>query len=60
MKATHIIKINGKFYYAGEEIPEQTGNAGDCDNVAVAEAPRRRGRPPKVGVENERAINTEA
>lgn len=60
MKATHVIKINGKFYYAGEEIPVFDEEAGDCDNVAVVDVPKRRGRPPKAGVENEHTGNTEA
>lgn len=55
MKFDHVVKYNGKYYRAGEEVPiemEQTTSSA-VEQAEVAEvqetvsAPRRRGRRPR-------------
>ena len=55
MKFDHVVKYNGKYYRAGEEVPiemEQTTSsaveqAEAAEVQETASVPRRRGRRPK-------------
>lgn len=52
MKATHTIKVNGVYYRAGEEIPENKRKSEPEKEMEsqVTEPERKKiGRPPKSG-----------
>lgn len=52
MKAKHTIKVNGVFYRAGEEIPENKKNIDseeETENQENEPERKRVGRPPKSG-----------
>lgn len=56
MKYDHVVKVNGVYYGAGQEVPEMQIGTGHIDVSSVEEKETvtvKRGRPKKEAKENE-------
>ena len=49
MKYDHSVKIDGKYYQAGEEVPEKSGTSKEIveENTIIDDPVAKRGRPKK-------------
>lgn len=53
MKYDHVVKVNGEYYAAGQEVPNVSEEAKELSfsdsDIAFETEPVRRGRPRKKG-----------